>query len=59
MQMQKMYDKITTKDGWILCPHCGRNLIKFFPDTYAKNLHVFCRRCRKESIIDIQIVPEQ
>lgn len=47
---------LSVKDGWITCPSCGRNhrLLKIDDDTTATNLHVYCRTCRTEIILDIE-----
>ena len=47
---------LTTKDGWLTCPVCGRNhrLLKVRPETEARNLQLFCRTCRSEVIVDIE-----
>ncbi|MBO2528117.1 MAG: hypothetical protein CW335_08140, partial [Clostridiales bacterium] len=46
--------KIQTKDGFILCPICGRQkVLKILPETRGTHIPVFCKNCRKQSIIDI------
>ncbi len=43
------------KGGWLLCPACGRQkVLQVRPDTSAKNLIVYCRMCREESMVDIE-----
>lgn len=40
---------------FILCPICGgKTRTKIRPDTEAKNLIVFCPKCKKESVVDIE-----
>lgn len=40
---------------WVLCPICGgKTRTKIRPDTWAKNLIVFCPKCKKESVIDVK-----
>ena len=51
---ENQYDKIRVKDGWIVCPGCGRHLMRITPETEAKKLPVFCRGCRQEIILDIE-----
>lgn len=39
---------------WLLCPICGgKNRTKLCPDTEAKNLIVFCLKCKMESIVNV------
>lgn len=39
---------------WVLCPICGgKTRTKIRPDTVAKNLIVFCPKCKKESLVDV------
>lgn len=37
---------------WILCPECGKRLIRLNPNTRFCNLPVFCKRCKKEYIMN-------
>ena len=54
MQIEQMCGKILTEDGRIICPFCGRpTQHRVRPDTAAKNLPVWCKHCRKESIVNI------
>lgn len=47
-------DRITVKDGWALCPVCGKGkLLKLLPGTSARNLPVKCKRCGQETIVNI------
>lgn len=43
------------KDGFLICPVCGRNhrLLRIDPRTRAENLAVWCKICRSEIILDI------
>ncbi len=44
-----------TQYQWVLCPICGgKTRTKIRPDTEAKNLIVFCPKCKKESVVDIK-----
>ena len=41
-------------EKWVLCPICGgKTRTKIRPDTEAKNLIVFCPKCKRESVVDI------
>ena len=43
------------RDEWVLCPICGgKTRTKIRPDTEAKNLIVFCPKCKRESVVDIK-----
>lgn len=35
------------------CPYCGGKLIRIAPATEAERLPVWCRKCRRELLIDI------
>lgn len=42
------------RGGWVVCPVCGKKKVqRIAADTVAKNLPVYCARCRCESIVDI------
>jgi transcription elongation factor Elf1 len=37
-----------------MCPECGKGkVLKLTPQTRAKNLIVFCKRCGRESTVNI------
>lgn len=43
------------KETWVLCPIChNKTRTKLRPDTEAKNLIVFCPKCKRESVVDIK-----
>lgn len=43
-----------TQYQWVLCPICGgKTRTKIRPDTEAKNLIVFCPKCKNEFAMDI------
>lgn len=42
-------------DDWIFCPNCGgktRNKIRI--DTILKNFPLYCPKCKREYLIDVQ-----
>lgn len=44
-----------TQYQWVLCPICGgKTRTKIRPDTEAKNLIVFCPKCKRETVMDIK-----
>ncbi len=47
--------KLVVKDGWVTCPQCHRNhrLLRITQETEARDLHVYCRTCRKEVVLNI------
>lgn len=46
----------TAPDGaqWLRCPHCGGKLLKRLPTTEARDLPLYCKRCKRESILNIE-----
>lgn len=47
--------KLAVKDGWLMCPACGRGkVLKVREDTEVKNLEVCCKLCRQKSIVNIK-----
>ena len=40
-------------DGWLKCPVCHKKIMRLLPTTEAKDLIVYCRRCRQESVLNI------
>jgi len=41
--------------GWIHCPTCGnKTRTKVNPDTVLKRFPLFCPKCGKEHIVDVQ-----
>lgn len=54
MQKQTETGKLVVKDGWVICPVCGKGkLLKLRPDTTAQNLPCKCKRCGQESLVNI------
>ncbi len=42
------------KDGWVYCPVCNnKTRTKIRPDTVARNLPIFCPKCKMQSIVDV------
>ena len=45
---------VTVKDGYIVCPCCRfKTSQQLQPDTSARNLRVWCRKCKKITVVDI------
>nr|WP_325240078.1 cysteine-rich KTR domain-containing protein [uncultured Oscillibacter sp.] len=39
---------------WVPCPICGgRTQIRVYPDTVLINFPLYCRKCRKETRINV------
>ena len=54
MQSEKKPVKLDVVNGWLRCPFCRKRLLRVEPDTAAKNLIVYCRDCRTETMVDIE-----
>lgn len=40
---------------WILCPICGnKTRVKMRSDTILKNFPLYCPKCKKESLIEVE-----
>lgn len=58
MQTNKNHGKLlTVKDGYLVCPICRRNkrVMRINPDTVATRVVAYCRDCKTESIVDIDL----
>lgn len=55
MQMTSRPAKLVIKDGWVMCPVCGKGkLQKVLPTTTAHDLPKQCKRCGQETIVNIE-----
>ena len=46
---------IKAETKWIKCPTCGnKTRDKIRTDTIIKNFPLFCPKCKKESLIDVE-----
>jgi len=55
LQNEKSCGKLSVKDGWVICPVCGKGkLQKILPSTTAKNLPRKCKRCGQETLVNIE-----
>lgn len=54
MQSRPDAVKLLVKDGWVICPVCGKGkLLKTLPDTAVHHLPLKCKRCGQETIVNI------
>ena len=54
MQTDVRYGKLIVKDGWVICPVCGKGkLLLTRSDTAVRNLPRKCKRCGQETIVNI------
>lgn len=54
MQTQSDRDiMIPMQGGFVCCPRCNFKLIRTTPTTEAERLPVWCRKCKREILIDI------
>lgn len=55
MQSKPDAVRLIVKDGWVICPVCGKGkLLKTLPDTTAHHLPRKCKRCGQETIVNIE-----
>ena len=41
------------KDGFLVCPYDGNRIMRVLPETKARCLQVFCRKCKREYVVNI------
>ena len=55
LKMDRNCGKLIVKDGWVICPVCGKGkLLLTRPDTAVRNLPRKCKRCGQETIVNIE-----
>lgn len=47
--------KIVTKDGWVICPECGEMKLLRLPSDGKVRAYAYCRRCKRERFLDIDL----
>ena len=48
-------DKLSIKDGYVMCPDCGAmKLLRLPPDGRVK-AYVYCRHCKREKFLNIDL----
>ena len=46
---------LAVKDGWLMCPKCGKSkVLRIYPETKGEAIQVFCKKCGRESLVDIE-----
>ena len=55
MRNERKAGKIVITDGWVICPKCKTmKLLRLAPDGKVK-AYVYCRHCRHERYLDIDL----
>lgn len=45
---------MAVKDGWLLCPVCQKaKVLRVWPETEGRAIQVYCKRCGRETLVDI------
>ena len=53
--MQKAPEFCVDEAGWIHCPYCKcRTRTKIHRDTILKNFPIYCPKCRREALVDVE-----
>ena len=55
--MQKKIEsgKLVTKDGWVICPRCNMMKPLRLPPNGKVKAFVYCRHCKQERYLDIDL----
>ena len=53
-QPSKINSNLLVRDEWGRCPKCGGKCIKVKPETILVNYPMFCKHCKKESVVTWQ-----
>ena len=43
----------TVRGGFLICPYDGARIMRVLPKTTATNLVVWCRKCKREYVVNI------
>lgn len=50
--------RINASKQWVKCPACGKTkVLQILPTTECKDLVVYCKACKAETIVNISLVP--
>ncbi len=59
LQFTPARGRIITEQKWIKCPVCGRGrVLRTLPTTEIKDLPVYCKVCKTETVVNISQEPE-
>ena len=51
----RAFIKMQKEIQWIMCPSCGeKTKVKLQESTVMKNFLLYCHRCKREFIVDVQ-----
>ena len=50
--------KLVTKDGWVICPGCRTMKLLRLPSDGRVRGYVYCRHCKREYFLNIDLEPE-
>ena len=48
---------LQTKDGWGMCPTCGKKCIRVHENTILVNYPMFCKACKREYMVTWKMKP--
>ena len=58
LQFTPARGRINAEQTWLKCPACGRGkVLRILPTTEGKDLIVYCKICKTESVVNISQVP--
>ena len=55
MQKQTETGKLVVKDGWVICPGCNSMKLLRLPPNGKVKAFVYCRHCKQERYLDIDL----
>lgn len=55
MQNKSERAKLVSKDGWVICPDCHSMRLMRLPPDGRVNGYVYCRRCKSEKYLNIDL----
>ena len=50
--------RINSSKRWVKCPACHRSkVLQILPTTECKDVVVYCKACKTETVVNISLVP--